>query len=47
VQLPGIVNIGSTLSWMALEKMARLRIGLSAEVFPDWDTQRSIVESGQ
>jgi hypothetical protein len=37
IQLYGGVNIGDIIDWDALEKMARLRVNLGIEVFPNWN----------
>ncbi|MCC7038603.1 MAG: DUF4279 domain-containing protein [Alphaproteobacteria bacterium] len=36
LQLSGLVNVGDTLSFNLLSKMAELKIELDVEVFPDW-----------
>lgn len=37
VHLPGDVNIGWTLDWQEMEKLAELQINLGIEVFPQFD----------
>jgi len=37
VNLPGDVNIGSTLSWREMARLCALRIDLGVEVFPDFN----------
>lgn len=37
IQFYGQANIGDIIDWDVLEKMARLKINLGIEVFPDWN----------
>jgi Domain of unknown function (DUF4279) len=37
INLPGSVNIGDTIPWSCLERLAALKIGLGFEVFPNFE----------